>query len=752
MSYNPYGAGQYGPPPGYGGFPAAINMSAPPGMVAPPGLGPPPGMSPAPGMAPPGVHTANAAQANRQSGLPMSFQPPSNLPSNINFNARVIRLGASNPKPAANGASKDSDNSASAHAPSSKFGNDRAEQNRANTRESIQALVPPKQDEKSRTIFIAKIPEGVNGNAGMESLLRSVGRLKRWDSSPSALYEATKTTFGFAQFEDPDSVSMALELLKDIEVPKKKQATPESMPVDDDNEFAGIEKTKLQIAADPITVKYLESHTESKGEDPHKEAQIQTAQEALKKAIRDLFYPPAVTKLNDATSASEAVEVVNINMTQEDELADIPAEMREMVAGEIAAFRERSTQRDIERLKKEEEMEERERQRNGAINGNRSPHPSIRGAPSGPRNANGNASSGMMFVNGGLSFADMSLYKDHSDTDASDEELNLRVVKKKKDEQYHMFLDAERKWVSRERSRTAALERERDREKHDASNLEKRRQEALEHDKQWDDEKERTRKVHPYYADHASWARKRAQARADETARDTADRHAEADEARREKKEMDKARGMADSFLEQHSKEIGSQSSIASTAVAASTPAPAPTAQPFKLSLGAAAQKAQAQRNGLQRRTIAEVEGLLDDEEHDQRTKRTLVPIKFEPISATASMTDEELQQAVRQLAQEIPTEKLELWAWPVQWDFLDESIMVEKLRPFVQKKIVEYLGVQEEVIVEVIEDHLRKHGEPSELVEELAEALDEEAEDLVKKLWRMVIFFTESEKRSLPA
>lgn len=31
-------------------------------------------------------------------------------------------------------------------------------------------------------------------------------------------------------------------------------------------------------------------------------------------------------------------------------------------------------------------------------------------------------------------------------------------------------------------------------------------------------------------------------------------------------------------------------------------------------------------------------------------------------------------------------------------------------------------------------------------------QALDEEAEDLVKKLWRMVIFFTESEKRGLPA
>lgn len=31
-------------------------------------------------------------------------------------------------------------------------------------------------------------------------------------------------------------------------------------------------------------------------------------------------------------------------------------------------------------------------------------------------------------------------------------------------------------------------------------------------------------------------------------------------------------------------------------------------------------------------------------------------------------------------------------------------------------------------------------------------QALDEEAEVLVKKLWRMIIFFSESEKRGLPA
>jgi hypothetical protein len=146
------------------------------------------------------------------------------------------------------------------------------------------------------------------------------------------------------------------------------------------------------------------------------------------------------------------------------------------------------------------------------------------------------------------------------------------------------------------------------------------------------------------------------------------------------------------------------------------------------------------------------VEGLLDDEEQEQTTKRQLVPIKFEPITDTKAMTEEDIQKAVRALAHEIPADRDGLWAWEVKWDYLEESVIREKLRPFVEKKVVEYLGVQEQFLVDVVEEHLRKHQKPAELVETLGEALDEDAEDMVKKLWRMLIFFTECEKRGLPA
>ncbi|KAL6697159.1 HAUS augmin-like complex subunit 6 N-terminus domain-containing protein [Trichoderma pleuroticola] len=671
----------YGAPPGYG-YPGAA-----PGMAAPPGLGPPPGMSPAPGMAPPpGIQQANVPQANRPSGLP-AFQAPTNMP-NINFNAPVIRLGTG----ASAGGGRSDDRPAQSGGRAG-LGMERgSEQGRMAARETMQTLLPPTSEEKLRTIFLHQIPEGLGGDEGTKKLLGAVGKLKRWDPSDSVSEDRKGTKFGFALFEDIDS-------------------------------------------------------------------RIEQARSALKSVIRELFYPPVVetTDVNGDvamgnTDTEENVEVVNIPLAQEDELADIPPEMREVVAGEIAAFRERSNQRDMERLQREEELEENERRRNGAARSRLASPPrnsnnvplgprgvSVLNAPVGPKGQNG--PNRVAFVNGGVNNADGSTRREDEDTDASDDELWRRREAERKAEDDKMYAEAERKWVNRERSRQAALEREREREKHDIESLERRKQEQLEREKTWDDEREATRKTHNYYRDHGGWARKRTSDRAEEEARDEADRQAEKVERNREQARLEQARGMADSFLDQQAREMEQREAAAAAA--------AP--QPFKLSLGAAAQRAQASRAAPQRRTIAEVEGLLDDEEVES-TKRQLIPIQLDASSGAAGMTEEEISQAVRALAQEIPSEKEGLWAWEVKWDFMDDTVVRDKLRPFVEKKIVEYLGVQEEMLVEAVEEHLRKHGTAGALVEELEGALDDEAEDLVKKLWRMLIFFTECEKRGLPA
>lgn len=423
-------------------------------------------------------------------------------------------------------------------------------------------------------------------------------------------------------------------------------------------------------------------------------------------------------------------EIVTIPLTVEDELSDIPAEMRETVAAEIAAFRDRSNRRDLERLRREEEMEAQERQRNLSgprVNRLASPPPSapsgpgggangiplgprergVQGAPSGPKGLQmpKDYQNGVTFVNG----SGIASYftREEEESDASDEELERRRKEKKDAELEKIYLDQERRWLNRERSRTAAIEREKNRDAEEEAARKREKEAVAKRLKEWNDDAEASKRAEEYYQDRSLWIRNRAAFRAREAAADDADRAVEEREKAVDDERREQARGVADSFLARQAEELESR---------AQTPR---EPQRFKLSLGAAAQK--AQQAAAPRRTAAEVEGLLEDEEEGAaQTKRTLIPIKFDSAAEAAGLSDEERQQAARQLASDIPTGKEGLWNWPVKWEFVDETVIREQLRPFVEKKVVEYLGVQEELLVNVVEECIRKRGRPEELVGEL--------------------------------
>ena len=428
-------------------------------------------------------------------------------------------------------------------------------------------------------------------------------------------------------------------------------------------------------------------------------------------------------------------EIVTIPLSADDELSDIPAEMRETVAKEIQAFRDRSTRRDMERLRREEEMEAAERRRNMGPRPSRLASPPLsapsgpaggaNGIPIGPRERNipnvptgpkGYSESqiprdyqkGVTFVNGsGINGAGAAglIDRELEDSDASDQEIERRKKEKKNAEHEKQYQDQMRRWLNRERSRTAAVEREKTRDKEEQGQKETEKEIVARRLREWNDDVEASRKAEEYYLDRSLWIRNRAAFRSREANLDDMDRNAEEREKVKEAQQKEQARGMADDFLNRQAHELDMQ---------------APRGpQRFKLSLGAATQKAQAAATG--RRTVAEVEGLLEDEEEaDSTAKRTLIPIKFDSAAEAAGLTEEERQQAVRQLASDIPSDKDGLWKWPVKWEFVDDTVLSEQLKPFVEKKIVEYLGVQEQMLVEAVEDHIRKRGAPQALVEEL--------------------------------
>lgn len=624
-------------------------------------------------------------------------------------------------------------------------------------RDQMNTLAPPTREEIARTIFVGNITDGCCGDEGLHRILGVAGGLRRWNRCLDA--DNKPCSFGFAEYEDADSLRTAGEVFTDVQVPKNKPGTKSikkekanGVKKEEDEEMKDgydAEKeeeeenkpdmVKLLIVIDDNSKKYIEewSNRGSLADPASAQFRFDSARDELTNVLAGLSRPATNGYVNgidhegdasmqDSDTKVDAVtgEIVNIPLNAEDELSDIPAEMRETVAQEIRNFRDRSVRRDLERLKREEELEAAEKQRSAAgMNLNRlaSPPPNgvpsgpsggsgVQGAPLGPRGFQGaqlprDYRGGVSFVNGAGGYG--GLTQEEEDSDASDDEIERRRQAKKDADSDRLYLEQERKWQVRERTRAAAVEREKDREKAEAGRLKREKETMRQFLKDWNDDEQAKKKTEQYYYDRSGWLRSRAAFRAQEQKADDLDREAEHREKQREQQRHDRDMGLADQFLAEQAEELA-------------RPASRQEPQRFTMSLGAAAQKAQAA--AAPRRNFAEVEGLLEDEEDEEDTtaKRTLRPIRLEDMPAGASMTAEERADASRQLAKEIPTDKNGLWNWPIKWDYVDDVVITEQLRPFVERKIVEYLGVQEELLVDVVEETVKKRGSPDALVSEL--------------------------------
>jgi hypothetical protein len=483
--------------------------------------------------------------------------------------------------------------------------------------------------------------------------------------------------------------------------------------------------------------------------------------------------------VNGGDDFATNADIVNIPLSTEDELSDIAPELRATVIEEIKAFRDRSNRRDLERMRREEELEQAERQRNGGrINRLASPPPS--GAPSGPASAaNGipvgprdrgptgvagapaaprahrgvqmpsDYVNGVAFVSANGAANGISLNREDEDSEASDEELERRRQEKRQAELDKQYADAERRWLNRERTRAAAQSREKDREATESQAKERDAEAMRRKLSSWDDDEMASSRSELYYHDRATWARNRAAFRDREERLDEHDRMQEARENADERRRKADAMGMADDFMDQMSSELEAR-----TAAAEQAPV-GPAGPGLKISLGSAAAKTKAAQAAAApqppARRVADVEGLLDDEE--DAAAAGLKRPELKPLSdlSTAPTDPEERAAARQQLAAEVPTDTQALFAFPLKRQYLTTALVDEQIRPVVEKRVVEFLGVQEELLVETLVDGLKEGKEARAIVGEVEGALDEEdAEALVKKVWRVVVFVVEERARGL--
>lgn len=770
------------------------NYGAPPGAFGPPGgqnaNGIPPPSFP-PGMAAPGMPSQSPA------GMQGQFVPPANMPD-INFNAPVIRLGvdggrSGGPGDRAERGGRDAGRGSNAEPLGSRSraglgadpGRDRnLERERQQVKENMLALQPPTKEETARTIFVGGLGDGVPDDAALESILRCAGKLRRWVRAKDANDKLCR--FGFAEYEDVESLEAAAEIYQDLSLPLFRADGSLLKVKKEDEEQEDVQKAKLLVVVDNASREYIEQWKGRKKEsDNDRQFRLDSCKELLDQTITGVINQASyiangtngevngdaegdVVMGENGEANGDGAEVINVAIPLEDELSDIPENMRKMVAEEIKAFRDRSTKRDLERLKAEEEVEQEERRRSGAaprVNRLASPLPSgsasngvplgprgqqgVQGAPSGPKGFRGvqlpnDYVNGVAFVPGGGHNGQgtyVSLNQEDEDAEESDEELEHRREEKKNEELDKQYNEQMRRWHNRERTRGAAQEREREREEGERERAEKARESMLIRLAEWNDEEEAAKASHPYYRDRGRWAEKREHERKAEEREDDQDREAEERELAEEQQRQNEARGMANDFLGSLNMNAGEQGNTAKGGL--------------KFSLGAAAAKTK-QAQGA-KRAMQDVEGLLEDEE-DAANARAKRP-ELKPLQDTSTLptdgqdlSDEDKAAARVQLAGEIPTGTEDLFAYPIKWQSLSNSLLDAEIRPFVEKKVVDYLGVQEDLLVDTVLDGVKARQNPAEIVEELTGPLEEEAEVLVKKVWRLLVFWSECESRGLSA
>lgn len=184
------------------------------------------------------------------------------------------------------------------------------------------------------------------------------------------------------------------------------------------------------------------------------------------------------------------------------------------------------------------------------------------------------------------------------------------------------------------------------------------------------------------------------------------------------------------------------------------------------LSLKLGATNSPSQLNAGKRKKLATVESVFnkfDDEEADEQPrKRKLVPLDYgdddkslgldgaEISGAKGSINTEEKRKHIKSLIEKIPTARPELFSYPLDWAMVDSTLMDRRIRPWINKKIIEYIGEEEPTLVDFVCSKVMAHSTPQGILDDVAMVLDEEAEVFIVKMWRLLIYETEAKKIGL--
>lgn len=181
----------------------------------------------------------------------------------------------------------------------------------------------------------------------------------------------------------------------------------------------------------------------------------------------------------------------------------------------------------------------------------------------------------------------------------------------------------------------------------------------------------------------------------------------------------------------------------------------------LSLKLGATGSPSQPNAGKRKKLPVDSVFDKFDDEEADEQPrKRKLVPLDYDDdkspgvdgagLAGMKGANSEEKRKHIKSLIEKIPTAKPDLFSYPLDWSMVDTTLMERRVRPWINKKIIEYIGEEEPTLVDFVCSKVMAHGTPQGILDDVAMVLDEEAEVFIVKMWRLLIYETEAKKIGL--
>ncbi len=125
-------------------------------------------------------------------------------------------------------------------------------------------------------------------------------------------------------------------------------------------------------------------------------------------------------------------------------------------------------------------------------------------------------------------------------------------------------------------------------------------------------------------------------------------------------------------------------------------------------------------------------------------------PLKEKPAANNNSVDDK--KKHIKSLIEKIPTDKTALFEYSIDWDLVDNQLMEKRIRPWINKKIAEYIGEPEPSLTDFICSKVLAGSAPKAILDDVQMVLDDEAEVFVVKMWRLLIYEIENKKQKAMA